>query len=439
MKRHQLTLISAIAIVLAGVWVALRTMKAPEGCELSAEVTEALKQRQAERHRESGRTRQHHIKIRPHDHAALKEQLLAKFPNLRVQPTHLNASNSIYYLDQLLDEVNAKEKHLGVDLWRAMSEDSDDKLQLQKEVLNRYAWILEKLKPLPDMELGSYYNEQGNHVMLSSHALMTLIRLARLDESVDLQENVTIAMMDSVILRARLETIIGRSKGAPMANRLMTMPAFDRKDFHVEVDLNLKSWATGHPITPVWHQPYVGESLNSEMLTREARRSWWQCTLEDPFLTEPVTMDPISIRAYAHHVSQTLSRLETQSIEEFMSAEMPPLDSNDLSSLQVQQTLEMIASFHEQLNRTIRIGLMQHQEMVAIRLRNSESDGHDIQSQVSEVFNWQPITLQPYLFDSETRMLSRLIQLDGYTIPPTRINKPHEGGVWNTPLIPEKY
>ena len=186
-----------------------------------------------------------------------------------------------------------------------------------------------------------------------------------------------------------------------------------------------------------WHSRYWGRDLNSETLIGEIRDYWWE---PNPFdhSTHSIHSDPAAMRAYARYVNDSIVYLEKRGLGTYLKSSPPAIHSDGLSKEQLQLVKARVRTFEAFVNDVVTIGLKQHQEMMAINLRSWEGGlkGSDSHPPAYSSLPLQPISMKPYTYNPETRMLGRTVTFRGREIRPTLIHKPGEGGVWNTVIAP---
>ncbi len=432
MKRHHFMTLTAIAIVLAGVFVVLRTMKAPEDDRDTAETLEALRKRQAEHYQRSKQFREHASPAREKGLAGLKEQLLREFPKLRKAPPIPDEENAIHQLNGLIKEVGEDIHRTKNELIAIRSKDEELDVERSLNLLKEHEELIQQLEAISRMGPGSYSFEKSAFNTSPASSLMVMVDLLRLKSEVSLKTEGFQVRPEPWIF---LQTIITESKGASMVHHLMTSAESSDPSNMEEVYENsgeISMYAAG-TIMMTWHAPYWGRKLNSDALIHELRDYWWTA---GP-LGHPIQSDPAAIRAYAQYVNDSITHLEEQSLENYLRSAPPAIDSDGLSQEQLEFVKANVNSLEEFLDTVVLIGLHQHQEMVAFRLHSWEESLQRMGNKNPAKATYaqlplQPISMKPYSFDPETRMLSRTASFRGRKVPPTLIYKPGEGGVWNT-------
>ena len=433
MKRQHLTLLTAVALLLAVAFVVLRTLKGPGDDRHPTEALEAFEKRQAERFRESKLKREASRQTMAADLSSLKKELLEEFPNLRPDPAIPNNENPIYLLNELISDLGPnmeKIRSKGIELWSGADDLSIEEAQ---EFLNEHKALIGKLEKIANMYAGSFSFENDEEFTGDSSSLMVFIDLLRLRTGVALATEGFDAPVNIISADSKLTDIITESEGAPMAHHLMTQPRPITPSSVKETYENLSNmgmFATAMGLT--WGSPYWGQNLNSQTLIQEVRNAWWELNQPAPDpLNDSSYQDPAAIRAYAQYASATITRLNDLGLIHYLNAPPVPISSEGLSPQQFWAAKSMAGNLESYLNWVARTGLHQHQEMAAIQIREWEKNPENSEWNVRPS-PLQPLTMQPYEYDPETRLLRSTLDLKGSHISPTFIHKPGEGGVWNS-------
>ena len=431
MKRHHLTTLAAIAIVLVGVFVVIQRLNAPEEQSHSPEHLQALNQRQAERFRESKRARESAAADRPKTFSALIENLLEEFPALRGEAAIPNEDNPIYLLSELIKKHESLLDRSAYNLVLIKTSTEEVPLERLQHFIKQHEPILEELETIAEMRAGSFYFEEGDMFSGGAASLRALLDLLQLKSDIGLKTHGAQSRpwRDPLFTRTKLSRIIQGSEGVSMAHILMFRGNSSDPSKAKELYDNLSSMNIYSPLVMfTWHSPYWGKNLSAETLIREARREWHT---PNPF-DEPIHADPVAMRAYAQYANDTVIRLQEQGLATYLRSPTAEVPSDGLSQTQVELVKSAVMTLEQHLNMVVSIGLHQHQEWEAFDLRNIESEGAEISNRLIP----EPLSGSNYDFDPETRLLSRSVQFEGYELAPTRVHRPEEGGVWNTVPMP---
>ncbi len=438
MKRHHLTLLSAIAIVLVGVWVALRTMQAPEADEYSAEAMEALKQRQLARYRESREARTSRPSQPALQLSPFKEQLLKEFPKLRPKPPIPDEQNPIYLLNALANELLDDGTSFREEIHQVMGSKTRWNSGEMKELIERYAHVLDKLDDIAEMPMGSF-NFVGEDITSHPDAMMLLLDLMSLRSSEITRSGASEGLGDSLLKRARIARLIKYSEGATVMHGLMaeanngTTASMGLKLEIYEHTASLGAYGAGmHGMfLPDWGAALSRQTREGDpdLLIDQIRGLWDNQLDQDRIDHNPVWGEMPVAKVYSAELNKIISFLQENDLDAYWMSQWPEISSDGLTPEQHQLVSQQIKETHETIHNILQHAAYQNFEAAARALRRSRYSGSHLHINM-KMLPLNPITGEPYYYTAPTRLLICTTLHDGKVLA-LKIHPPGEGDFLN--------
>ncbi len=486
MKRHHITTLSAIAIVLVGVLVVVWTMNTPKEDEHPPVIAETLKKRQAARFRKSQHARQPtplRKASNAMEFARMKKRLMQEFPNLHSPPPTPNEENSIYLLNELANELMVtregqreelveliqKNRHLDNEALQALirkhQEEQPKTLQqrladvMGKEVewdpkkaralLDDYAPAIERIEAIAQMPPGT--NEFIGDVKVSHPgALLVFLDLMRLKLRTERDERGLGLGEHELASWLGLNRIITESQGTTVMQNIILSHNFaagENSSLNQELrrSLSVHTHPTGTRILmlPDWgaelNKSYASGDPRANLLARETRKLWNKQMTPTSLERNKNWGEPAVALAYSTEMNAIIDRLHEQSLKDFLHQKIPEIPSDNLSEEQHQLVIQHVVEAHQTLRNIVDYAAQQNLHATARLLRNLERSGLPIQSfnaiQMKEL-PLHPVTRQPYIYNPSDRTLLSPSPFDGGVLG-VRLHPPDEGNMINfgTPIF----
>lgn len=427
MKRH-LKVLTAIAVATLAILVVVINLGPAADEPDSAEALQNFQRRQSERF-EASRLARRQGQARGGILSAdqLKERLLQEFPNLRGDPPIPNENNSVHLLIKLGADLLGEDGKFRDELTSVMGPNAEWDLKAAQALIERYDWVFDRITEIAVQERGSWH--QGIDIDFEGKgqwhpdAPLLLMDLLRLKMRVASEKGEGVAITDAHVNLVMFSNAITFSEGASFADRLMMQANLNaapdapmNEDLYAEFSgLGLYGAALRGALQSDW-----SASLNKESLDREIRRVWWDEVYLDPtsaffravpssspiFAKEPVPIEhPEAAQAYARYVSNTLERLGTTELREFILEEPPALDVSELPEHEQSIALTAVERFNQQLAAIHFDATLQSMQKAAIKIRQMEKAGVRVSSKTTRHLAPDPVTGEAYTYDPETRIL----------------------------------
>ena len=443
MKRHHLTTLTAIAIVLAGALVVVLRLRAPEEEAQTKESLALLHKRQNDRFRQSSEARRV-VRETMSDETRLirlKARLLNEFPELRPKPTLPNEENPIYQLNQLANDLLDDSQSLWTDLQSVMGQGVEWDTEAVQKVVTRYASTLDQLDKISEMSRGSYRFEGQAEAMKHPEAVMLFLDLIRLRTSALIRNGSGQDVGNSLSSGARLERLIRYSEGTPVMHILMTevyggMPLMKEAEMNEEIyerfsGVGLYGAGMSGMMLPDWgaEMSRARESGDPDFLINQDRDLWDNQLSLARLEHDPLWGEATVARAYSAELNAIITELRTNSVQEFLEHKIPKVSTTGLTPEEHELVLQQVVETHETLREITKYAALQNLTAAARALRKFEHRGGSLHEADMANLPMDPVTGRPFLFDPESRIIRSHGNLEDGIITAFRLHPLGEGSL----------